>query len=66
LTLPPESNFNLTIKSDNGSINTEFPLKLAPGSQLGGRGPIRGVVGKGGADVSAISNNGAVRIKKAQ
>ncbi|HKQ78558.1 MAG TPA: DUF4097 family beta strand repeat-containing protein [Blastocatellia bacterium] len=64
LTLPPESNFNLTIKSDNGSMNTEFPLKLGPGPQLG-RGPVVGVVGKGGAEVRAISNNGAVQIKKA-
>src|SRR5262249_55401999 len=65
LTLPPESNFNLTIKSDNGSINTEFPLKLEPGAQLGSRGPIVGVVGKGGAEVRAISTNGAVHLKKA-
>jgi DUF4097 and DUF4098 domain-containing protein YvlB len=64
LTLPPESNFNLTIKSDNGSINTEFPLKLEPGAQLG-RGPIVGVIGRGGADVRAISANGVVHIKKA-
>ena len=64
LTLPSDSNFNLTIKSDNGPMNTEFPLKLGPGVQLG-RGPIVGVVGKGGPEVSAISNNGAVRIKKA-
>jgi DUF4097 and DUF4098 domain-containing protein YvlB len=64
LTLPPESNFNLTVKSDNGSINTEFPLKLEPGAQLG-RGPIVGVVGKGGPEVQAISSNGAVHIKKA-
>ena len=66
LTLPVDSNFNLTIKSDNGSMNTEFPLKLGPGAQLGGRGPITGVVGRGGAEVSAISNNGAVHIKKAK
>ena len=64
LTLPPESNFNLTVKSDNGSINTEFPLKLEPGSRLG-RGPIVGVIGRGGAEVQAISANGAVHIKKA-
>jgi len=64
LTLPPESNFNLTVKSDNGSINTEFPLKLEPGAQLG-RGPIVGVIGRGGADVQAMSANGAVHIKKA-
>jgi hypothetical protein len=65
LTLPPESNFNLTIRSDNGAINTEFPLKLAPGAVLGGRGPIIGTVGKGGAEVRAISNNGRVDLKKA-
>ncbi|MBO0725217.1 MAG: hypothetical protein J2P52_06430 [Blastocatellia bacterium] len=65
LTLPPESNFNLMVRSDNGSINTEFPLKLEPGSQPGGHGPITGIVGKGGAEVRAISANGAVRIKKA-
>ncbi|HEY7181826.1 MAG TPA: DUF4097 family beta strand repeat-containing protein [Blastocatellia bacterium] len=65
LTLPSESNFNLMIRSDNGSINTEFPLKLEPGAQMGGHGPITGVVGKGGAEVRAISANGAVHIKKA-
>jgi len=65
LTLPPDSNFNLTVASHNGSINTEFPLKLGPGAQLGGRGQIVGVVGKGGAEVRAISSNGAVHIKKA-
>jgi len=65
LTLPPESNFNLTIRSDNGAINTEFPVKLAPGAVLGGRGPIIGAVGKGGAEVQAISNNGNVHLKKA-
>jgi len=64
LTLPPDSNFNLTVKSDNGSVNTEFPLKLEPGAQLG-RGPIVGVIGRGGAEVRAISANGAVHIKKA-
>jgi DUF4097 and DUF4098 domain-containing protein YvlB len=64
LTLPPESNLNLTVKSDNGSVNTEFPLKLEPGAQLG-RGPIVGVIGRGGAEVRAISSNGAVHIKKA-
>ncbi|MBO0857937.1 MAG: DUF4097 family beta strand repeat protein [Chloracidobacterium sp.] len=65
LTLPPESNFDLTVRADSGSINTEFPLKLQPGVQMGGRGPIAGMVGKGGAEVRAISANGAVYIKKA-
>src|SRR6266545_4802249 len=64
LNLPPESNFNLTIQSHSGSINTEFQLKLGPGAQFGDRGPIVGVVGKGGAEVRAISHSGGVRIKK--
>ncbi len=64
LTLPAESNFNLSIRSDNGSMKTDFPLKLGPGAQLG-RGPIVGVVGNGGADVRAVSSNGSVHIKKA-
>src|SRR5262245_9918793 len=64
LNLPPESNFNLTIQSHSGSINTEFQLKLGPGAQFGDRGPIVGVVGKGGAEVRAISHSGGVQIKK--
>jgi DUF4097 and DUF4098 domain-containing protein YvlB len=64
LNLPPESNFNLTIQSHSGSINTEFQLKLGPGAQFGDRGPIVGAVGKGGAEVRAISHSGGVQIKK--
>jgi len=66
LTVPPDSNFNLTVTSRSGSINTEFPLKLGPGAQLGGRGAIIGVVGKGGAEVRTFSGSGNVHIKKAQ
>jgi len=65
LTLPPESNFNLTVISRSGSVNTEFPLEIGPGAQLGGHAPIVGVVGKGGAEVRAISNSGNVQIRKA-
>ena len=65
LTLPADSNFNLTVRSFSGSINTEFPVKLGPGSQFGGRSPIVGVVGAGGAEVRAVSYSGSVRIKKA-
>lgn len=64
LILPPDSNFNLTVNSFSGSVNTEFPLRLGQGGQLGGHGPIVGVVGKGGADVRAISHSGSVQIKK--
>jgi DUF4097 and DUF4098 domain-containing protein YvlB len=65
LVLPPDSNFNLTVNSLSGAINTEFPLTLGQGRQLGNRAPISGVVGKGGAEVRAISYSGGVQIKKA-
>lgn len=65
LSLPPDSNFNLTVNSFSGSVNTEFPLRLGQGGQLGGRGPIIGIVGKGGAEVRAVSHSGSVQIKKA-
>ncbi len=64
LILPPESNFNLTANSHSGSVNTEFPVQLRPGTQLGGRGPVAGTVGKGGAELIAGSNSSSVYIKK--
>jgi DUF4097 and DUF4098 domain-containing protein YvlB len=64
LVLPPDSNFNLTAQSHSGSINTEFPLQIRQGSQFGGRGPITGTVGKGGAELRAISHSGNVQIRK--
>lgn len=64
LVLPPDSDFNLTVNSFSGSVNTEFPLRLGQGGQLSSHGPIVGVVGKGGAEVRAISHSGNVQIKK--
>ncbi len=63
LSLPPESNFNLMANSHSGSVNTEFRLQLKSGP-IGGGGPIIGTVGKGGAEVRAISHSGSVQIKK--
>ena len=63
LVIPADSEFNLSAQTFNGSINTEFPLQISSGA-IGGRGPVRGVVGKGGAQVSAISFNGSIHIKK--
>ena len=64
LLVPPDSNFNLTATSHSGSINTEFPLQLGPGSKLGERGAITGTIGKGGAEVRAASFSGSVIIRK--
>ena len=61
--LPADSEFNLTAQSFSGSINTEFPLQITSG-RLSARGPIQGVVGKGGAQVKAESFSGSVHIKK--
>ncbi|MGH9849017.1 MAG: DUF4097 family beta strand repeat-containing protein, partial [Blastocatellia bacterium] len=64
LTLPPESNFNLTAQTHSGSVNTEFPLRIREGTRFGGRGPITGVVGQGGAEIRAVSHSGSILIKK--
>jgi hypothetical protein len=63
VTIPADSEFNLTAQTFSGSINTEFPLQITTG-KLSARGPIQGVVGKGGAQVKAESFSGNVHIKK--
>ncbi len=63
LTIPADSEFNLAAQTFNGSLNTEFPLQLSSGT-IGGRGTVRGVAGKGGAQVTATTFNGDVHIKK--
>jgi hypothetical protein len=63
VTLPPDSEFNLTAQSFSGTINTEFPIQLTAG-KLSNRGPVQGVAGKGGAQLKAESFSGSVHIKK--
>ena len=63
LTIPADSEFNLAAQTFSGSLNTEFPLQLNSGT-IGGRGTVRGVVGKGGAQVTATTFSGDVTIKK--
>ncbi len=63
ITLPPESEFNLTAQTFSGTINTDFPLQLTAG-KLSSRGPVQGVAGKGGAQLKAESFSGSVHIKK--
>jgi DUF4097 and DUF4098 domain-containing protein YvlB len=64
LILPPDSNLTLTTRSHSGSINTEFPLQIAPGITNRGRGALSGTIGKGGAEVRAATFSGSVFIKK--
>jgi DUF4097 and DUF4098 domain-containing protein YvlB len=61
LTLPSDSSFRLTARSNNGSINTDFPCQLS--SSTSSR-EIRCTVGKGGAEVRASSFSGSVQIRK--
>ena len=63
LTIPAESEFNLSAQTFSGSLQTDFPLQLSGGT-IGGRGPVRGTAGKGGAQVTAITFSGNIQIKK--
>lgn len=63
--LPAESTFNLTARTYNGSINTEFPIQLAPGSSLGGGRNLRGTAGAGGAELITTGYSGSILLKKA-
>ncbi|MEK7830411.1 MAG: DUF4097 family beta strand repeat-containing protein [Acidobacteriota bacterium] len=63
LVLPPDSNFTLSAKTHNGSVNTEFPLQLT--RNIGGS-QMNGTIGKGGADVRASTFSGSVRLRKAR
>lgn len=63
ITLPAESEFNLTAQTFSGTIHTDFPIQLTAG-KLSSRGPVQGTAGKGGAQVKAESFSGSVYIKK--
>lgn len=63
ITIPAESEFNLTAQSFSGTVNTEFPIQLTTG-KLSSRGPVQGTAGKGGAQVKAESFSGSIYIKK--
>lgn len=63
LVIPGDSQFNLTATSHNGSINTEFPIRVE-GGNLGTDRPLRGAAGEGGAEIIATGFNGRIEIKK--
>ena len=62
--IPADSGFNLTARTTSGSINTEFPIQLAPGSSLGGVRNLRGTVGNGGPDIITVGFSGGIFLKK--
>jgi DUF4097 and DUF4098 domain-containing protein YvlB len=61
LILPPESNFILTTISHFGTVNTEFQIKF---DQIKNRSLLKGIHGKGGANLRAQSFNGIISIRK--
>jgi DUF4097 and DUF4098 domain-containing protein YvlB len=61
LTLPTDSSFRLTARSNSGSINTDFPCQLSSSTSSK---EIRCTVGKGGAEIRASSFSGSVQIRK--
>jgi DUF4097 and DUF4098 domain-containing protein YvlB len=63
--IPADTGFNLTARTTSGSINTEFPIQLAPGSSLGGVRNLRGTVGNGGPDIITVGFSGSIFLKKA-
>lgn len=63
LVIPADSQFNLTATSHNGSINTEFPIRVE-GGNLGAERQLRGTAGQGGAEIIATGFNGRIEIKK--
>ncbi|MCW5971486.1 MAG: DUF4097 family beta strand repeat protein [Blastocatellales bacterium] len=63
--LPGDSGFNLTAKTYNGTINTEFPIQLAPGANLGDVRTLRGAAGTGGAELITTGYSGSIVLKKA-
>ncbi|MEP7271807.1 MAG: DUF4097 family beta strand repeat-containing protein [Acidobacteriota bacterium] len=65
VTIPDDSQFTLTARTFNGSMNTEFPIQIEPGS-IGGDRQIRGTAGKGGGEIIATSFNGRIEIRKAR
>lgn len=64
LHLPADSGFDLTARSVSGGIETDFPIRLAPGTPLGGGRDVRGTAGGGGAQVHAAGYSGGIFIKK--
>ena len=61
--VPAQSGFNLSAKTYSGSITTQFPVQVTPGTVAGER-VMRGAVAGGGAEVNATSYSGTIFIVK--
>jgi DUF4097 and DUF4098 domain-containing protein YvlB len=63
LYLPTDARATLHMKTDNGSINSDFDMRLAPG--VYGRGKVTtATVNNGGADVTIKTFNGSIHLRK--
>jgi hypothetical protein len=65
VTLPAESNFNLTAKTYSGALNTDFPIQFGPGADFGRGRQVRGAAGKGGAELRTTGFSGNIKIRRA-
>jgi DUF4097 and DUF4098 domain-containing protein YvlB len=65
LALPADSSFTLTAQTGSGEVETDFPLRLDPTSRIGGgRRRLQGTAGQGGAQITATTFSGSIRLKK--
>jgi hypothetical protein len=63
LLLPADSSFSLIAKTSSGGIETDFPIQLEFGIQRPPR-RLQGRHGSGGAQITATSFSGSIRLKK--
>ena len=65
ITLPTNSNFTLMATTFNGSIETDFPLTIPPGTTQTSRPKrLQGTHGNGGAQLKINGFSADIRLKK--
>jgi len=67
--LPDDAAYDLTARTSFGRINSDFPLTLSSGTQLGG-GSVTSVsitskIGAGGCEMRLTNSNGSIDLRKA-
>ncbi len=65
--LPENANYDVHASTSFGRINSDFPLTLTPGTQLGGGGvssvAIDSKIGAGGCELRLVNQNGGIEIR---